>query len=74
MEEERIIEEPINEVEEIIDEEPIESKIAGHQAMINQLNRMINVSNDDHMKEVFRNEIANQQKEIDELKASINEE
>lgn len=70
MEENKIID-PINEIEEIIDEEPIESKIAGHQALINQLYRMINVSNDDRMKQVFMQEIASQEREIEALKAGI---
>lgn len=62
-----------NIVNEYFPEESIESKIRGHQDQINQLQRMIEASDDEIMKDIFRENIENEKKEIELLEKQIEE-
>lgn len=62
-----------NIVNECFPEESIESKIRGHQDQINQLQRMIEASDDEIMKDIFHENIENEKKEIELLEKQIEE-
>ena len=60
-----------NIVNEYFPEESIESKIRGHQDQINQLQRMIEASDDEIMKDIFHENIENEKKEIELLENKL---
>ena len=62
-----------NIVNEYFPEESIELTLRGHQDQINQLQRMIEVSDDEIMKDIFHENIENEKKEIELLEKQIEE-